>query len=71
MVRRLVEERRGFETLTVEEWTSHSPLFEADVQAYITGEASVRRKRTPQSTHPDAVAESLRTLRAWLTSAGA
>ncbi len=66
MVRTLLREKRGFEELTLEEWRRHSPLFDADVQDYITPAASVRRKRTPQSTHPDSVAHALRELRAWL-----
>ena len=66
LVRRLVQERRGFESLSLEEWRAHSPLFDAAVRDYITADASVRRKRTPQSTHPDAVAAALKTLRAWL-----
>ena len=66
LVRRLIQERRGFEALTLDEWRSHSPLFDADVKDYITADASVRRKRTPQSTHPDAVAAALAHLREWL-----
>jgi argininosuccinate lyase len=66
MVRRLVDERRSFEEMTVEEWQAHSPLFEADVRKAITPAASVAKKRTPQSTHPDAVAAALVELRAWL-----
>jgi argininosuccinate lyase len=66
MVRRLVAERRSFEDMTVEEWRSHSPLFEPDVRKMITPAASVAKKRTPQSTHPDAVAAALAELRAWL-----
>ncbi len=66
LVRRLVHERRGFEQLSLDEWRAHSPLFDADVKEFITADASVRRKRTPQSTHPDAVATSLTLLRAWL-----
>ena len=66
MVRTLLREKRGFEALTLEEWRGHSPLFDADVQDYITPAASVRRKRTPQSTHPDAVAAALRELGSWL-----
>ena len=66
MVRRLVDERRSFEEMTVEEWRAHSPLFEADVRKAITPAASVAKKRTPQSTHPDAVAAALVELRAWL-----
>jgi argininosuccinate lyase len=67
LVRRLVAEGRSFTSLTLEEWRAHSPLFDHDVRQAITPGASVARKRTPQSTHPDAVASSLRDTRAWLT----
>ena len=66
MVRTLLREKRGFEELTLEEWRGHSPLFDADVRDYITPAASVRRKQTPQSTHPDSVAAALRELTSWL-----
>ncbi|HET7219946.1 MAG TPA: argininosuccinate lyase [Vicinamibacterales bacterium] len=66
LVRRLVKEKRSFEDLTVEEWRGHSPLFDADVKQAVTAAASVAKKRTPQSTHPDAVAASLTELEAWL-----
>jgi argininosuccinate lyase len=66
LVRRLLNEQRSFDTLTLEEWRAHSALFDADVRDAITATASVGKKRTPQSTHPDAVAAALRELRAWL-----
>ena len=69
LVRRLVELRRSFADLTVEEWRAHSPLFEADVQQAISPAASVARKRTPQSTNPDAVAAALSELQQWLAAA--
>jgi argininosuccinate lyase len=68
LVRRLVEERRSFENLTLEEWRAHSPLFEADVRQAITPAASIARKRTPQSTHPDSVKAALAELRRWLSA---
>jgi argininosuccinate lyase len=67
LVRRLVREGRSFDDLTIEEWRSHSPLFEPDVQTAITAAASVGKKRTPQSTHPDAVAAALAELQGWLS----
>jgi argininosuccinate lyase len=67
LVRRLVQEKRSFEDLSEDEWRAHSPLFDADVRHAITPAASVARKRTPQSTHPDAVAKALADLRRWLT----
>ena len=66
LVRRLVHEKRSFEDLSDDEWRSHSPLFEPDVRRAITPASSVARKRTPQSTHPDAVAKALAELRTWL-----
>jgi argininosuccinate lyase len=66
LVRRLVAEKRSFESLTLDEWRCHSPLFDADVQAYITPEGSVGRKRTPQSTHPASVATALREVVEWV-----
>jgi argininosuccinate lyase len=68
LVRRLVHERRSFESLSLAEWRAHSPLFEEDVREFITPAASVARKRTPQSTNPDAVASALKELRGWLDS---
>jgi argininosuccinate lyase len=69
IVRLLVEQRRAFGDLTVEEWRAHSPLFEADVQQAISPAASVARKRTPQSTNPDSVAAALKELQQWLSTA--
>jgi argininosuccinate lyase len=66
LVRRLVDERRSFDDLTIDEWRSHSPLFGPDVRTAITPAASVAKKRTPQSTHPDAVAAALAELHGWL-----
>ncbi len=68
LVRQLIEERRGFDMLTLEEWRSHSDLFDPDVRQAITPAASVARKRTPQSTHGDAVSAALAALREWLAS---
>ena len=69
IVRRLIEERRGFEDLTLEEWRSHSAGFDSDVHEAISARRSVERKRTPQSTNPHAVEAALAETRAWLTSA--
>jgi argininosuccinate lyase len=66
MVRRLVRERRAFDDLTIEEWKAHSPLFEADVRSAVTAAASIGKKRTPQSTHPDSVRAALAELQGWI-----
>ena len=68
LVRRLVREKRSFDDLTIDEWRTHSPLFEADVRTAITPAASIAKKRTPQSTHPDAVARALEEAKGWLAA---
>ncbi|MCC7243873.1 MAG: argininosuccinate lyase, partial [Acidobacteria bacterium] len=66
MVRQLLADGRDIENLSLPEWQAFSPLFSADVKDRATAAASVRARCTPQSTHPDAVAERLAELRAWL-----
>jgi argininosuccinate lyase len=66
MTRRLLAENRDFESLPLSEWRGYSELFEADVIERVTTRASVAARRTPQSTHPDAVQASLREMRDWL-----
>jgi len=66
LVRRLLRERRSFEDLSLDDWRQHSGLFDADVQIVVTPAASVARKRTPQSTHPAAVAAALGEVKAWV-----
>ena len=70
VVRQLVRERRSFDALTPDEWRRHSPLFETDVRDAFSASASLERKRTPQSTNPDAVAAALGELERWLARAG-
>ena len=66
MVRQLVSQGRDFSSLTVEEWQRHSPLFDNSVQQAVTASASVSARKTPQSTHPEAVSASLSDVKAWL-----
>ena len=66
LVRRLLNEGRAFDQLTLDEWRQHSPLFGEEVGRAITALASVRKKRTPQSTAPGAVAAALSETREWL-----
>jgi argininosuccinate lyase len=68
LVRRLLSEGRSFDALTPEEWRSHSRLFGEDVVEWVTPAASVGRKRTPQSTQPDAVTAALDEARRWCSS---
>jgi argininosuccinate lyase len=66
LVRRLIAEKRDFESLSLDDWRASSDLFEADVIARITAAVSVAAKMTPQSTAPDAVAARLADVRSWL-----
>ena len=70
LVRRLLAEGRSFDDLSVDEWKSHSQLFSQDVREWVTPAASVARKRTPQSTRPDAVTAALQEARRWCASNG-
>jgi argininosuccinate lyase len=69
IVRRLVEQGRSFEDLSLEEWRSHSEIFGADVRDAISARRSVERKQTPQSTNPRAVEGALREARLWVRAA--
>ena len=66
MVRQLVAEGRDFGALTVPEWRRYSGLFDETVRAVVTPEASVRARKTPQSTQPQAVSTALADVNAWL-----
>jgi argininosuccinate lyase len=67
LVRRLLDEGRGFDELSLAEWREHSPLFGDDVRQAITALASVEKKQTPQSTSPKAVAAAVAELKTWLS----
>jgi argininosuccinate lyase len=69
MVRRLVMEGRDFSDLTMAEWREASEMFGDDAPMAATALASVKARRTPQSTNPDAVAAALAECRAWTASA--
>ena len=66
IVRQLLASGRDFAALSLEEWRQFSPHFSADIRDAITPEASVRARKTPQSTAPGAVAEVLAQTRNWL-----
>ena len=71
LVRRLVDEQREFESLSLAEWRAASDLFEADIITRVTPRMSVAAKQTPQSTAPGAVAAALRDVQAWLKRSSA
>ena len=66
IVRDLLARGEDFEALTLDDWRRYSELFEADIVAAITAQASVAAKRTPQSTRPSEVERALTEARAWL-----
>jgi argininosuccinate lyase len=68
MVRRLVTEGRDFSDLTMAEWREASETFGEDAPLAATALASVKARRTPQSTNPDAVTAALAECRAWIES---
>ena len=66
IVRDLLAQGRDFGSLTAEEWRGYDGRFGADIAARVTSRASVDARRTPQSTSPDAVANALAVVRAWV-----
>jgi len=68
MVRNLLKEGRDFSDLTMAEWREASEMFGADAPMAATALASVKARRTPQSTHPDAVTAALTECRSWIRS---
>jgi len=68
LVRKLVAEQRGFDSLSLDEWRAASDRFDADVVTRVTPRVSVDAKRTPQSTAPAAVKGRLEEAWKWLES---
>ena len=66
IVRELYEAGRTFDQLTLADWRNYHELFDDGVFRVVTPEAAVAAKKTPQSTHPDAVAAALAETKAWL-----
>jgi argininosuccinate lyase len=68
MVRRLLAEGRDFSNLTMGEWREASEMFGEDAPLAATALASVKARRTPQSTNPEAVRAALAECRTWIGS---
>ncbi len=66
IVRDLVAAGHDFSSLTLDDWRRYHELFDEGVVKAITPEAAVSARRTPQSTHPDAVARALAEVNDWL-----
>jgi argininosuccinate lyase len=69
MVRRLLADGRDFDSLTPAEWRTFHPALGDNVMRVVTAQASVRAKRTPQSTNPDAVRTQMAEIERWLADA--
>jgi len=65
MVRSLLSQGRDFSDLSLEEWRAASDVFGPDAPQAATALASVKARKTPQSTNPEAVAAAVRDARAW------
>jgi argininosuccinate lyase len=66
IVRDLVAAGQDFSSLAIDDWRRYHALFDEGVLKAITPEAAVAARRTPQSTHPDAVARALAEIYDWL-----
>jgi argininosuccinate lyase len=65
MVRSLLAQGRDFSDLSPEEWRAASDVFGPDAPEAATALASVKARKTPQSTNPGAVAAAVEDTRAW------
>jgi hypothetical protein len=65
MVRSLLAQGRDFSDLSPEEWRAASDAFGPDAPQAATALASVRARKTPQSTNPGAVSAAVEDTRAW------
>jgi len=71
MVRTLLRAGRTFEGLSPGDWRGFHPQFGDDVMRVVTAQASVRGKKTPQSTAPEAVRAQREELGVWRAGWGA
>jgi argininosuccinate lyase len=60
IVRDLAAKGADFSALSDAEWKAYDALFEGDVRDWLSPEAAVRNRRTPQSTNPEQVRARLR-----------
>src|SRR5690349_19839683 len=68
IVRQLYTDGRDFGSLTLADWRGFHELFDENVFKAVTPEAAVAARRTPQSTNPNAVANALADVQAWVTT---
>jgi argininosuccinate lyase len=65
MVRSLLAQGRDFSDLSMDEWRAASDVFGPDAPEAATALASVKARKTPQSTNPEALAAAVRDTRTW------
>ncbi len=70
IVRELYEAGKDFSAMSLADWRRYHELFEEGVLRVVTPEAAVSAKRTPQSTHPQAVERARAELARWLGDRG-
>ncbi len=68
IVRGLARDGRDFPSMSLAEWQAHAPAFDEGILTAVSAQASVLAKRTPQSTHPSAVAAAVQETRTWLAA---
>jgi argininosuccinate lyase len=68
MVRSLLAQGRDFSDLTLEEWRAASDVFGPDAPQAATALASVKARKTPQSTNPAAVGAAVGETTAWASA---
>ena len=68
MVRSLLAQGRDFSDLTLEEWRAASDVFGPDAPQAATALASVKARKTPQSTNPAAVGAAVGETAAWASA---
>ena len=59
IVRDLVAKSADFSSLSIDAWKQYDALFESDVEEWLSPEAAVRNRRTPQSTNPAEVRRNI------------
>ena len=67
IVRDLASKGADFSSLSPADWKAYDALFDEDVEQWLSPEAAVRNRRTPQSTNPDAVKARIAEARARLS----
>jgi len=71
IVRDLVARGADFSALSLDDWKKYDARFAADIRSWLTPEAAVRNRKTPQSTNPGSVKRQIETLKSLLSQGDA